>query len=123
MCKRLSFKNSNEWLKRLDSISFGIKKDNWKVQAITVKSEIIRFKNLTAQIQYRGIIRTLWFLFGHCFFAVDLSYAPIQQFTNNDNRVYTEINTAEWWWKTQEQLLSRATVIPLIIATNKIVLT
>ena len=47
------------------------------MQAIIVKSKIIKSKDLTTQIQYRGIIKAFRFLFGYCFFAIDLSYAPV----------------------------------------------
>ena len=34
-------------------------------------------------------------------------------------RVYTDINTDDWWWELQGQLPVGATVVPIIIATDK----
>ena len=33
------------------------------------------------------------------------------------------MHTAEWWWETQDQLPDQATVVPLLIATDKTLLT
>ncbi len=41
----------------------------------------------------------------------------------NDVKIYTEMHTIDWWWKTQKQLFEHVTIISLFITTNKIVLT
>lgn len=37
----------------------------------------------------------------------------------NSPRVYTEMHTADWWWLMQEKLPPHATVVPLLIHTDK----
>ena len=50
-------------------------------------------------------------------------YGPIRQYNDKNKRVYTEMHTRDWWWETQEQLPNSSTIVPLLIGTDKTVLT
>jgi hypothetical protein len=34
-------------------------------------------------------------------------------------RIYSEINTGDWWWDTQDQLSPGTTIVPVILASDK----
>ena len=74
-------------------------------------------------IYYRDILEYIQFLLDHLPFAEDLDFAPVQLFDSADNLIYTEMNSRDWWWETQEQLPSWASIIPLILASDKTYLT
>ena len=38
-------------------------------------------------------------------------------------QIYSEINTGDWWWDTQDQLPAGATIVPVICASDKTQLT
>ena len=65
------------------------------------------------------------FLLGHRPFANHLSYAPVRQFSGvgDDNRIFNEMHTADWWWRTQSEVPEGATVVPILLATDKTMLT
>ncbi|KAH9049439.1 hypothetical protein EDB84DRAFT_1666988 [Lactarius hengduanensis] len=67
-------------------------------------------------------------IFGNPEFARELVFAPERHYTDAERtcRVYNEMYTADWWWSVQTSLEARrpgATVIPLIISSDKTQLT
>ncbi|KAG8918464.1 hypothetical protein FRC02_002356 [Tulasnella sp. 418] len=58
-------------------------------------------------------------------FEDHLKYKPQRTFTSATRqcRVYDEMWNSDWWWETQEKLPLGATVIPVILASNKTALT
>ena len=38
-------------------------------------------------------------------YAADLVYAPIREFGEKGQRIYTEMHTADWWWDVQVRTL------------------
>ena len=79
------------------------------------------------------MVEAIRFLIGYKPFAEALAYAPIRNYntddpqkpsiTQYDERIYSEMHTADWWWETQEKLADNATIIPLILASDKTMLT
>ncbi|KAJ7058983.1 hypothetical protein C8F01DRAFT_990238 [Mycena amicta] len=66
-------------------------------------------------------VRALW---GDPEFAQDLIFAPERHYTDADmtERVFTDVHTGKWWWAAQKVLEAEkpgATIVPLIISTNK----
>ena len=80
-------------------------------------------KPVQYSIKYRNVIGALQFLIGHPPFADNLTYAPIRQYNSADLRMFSEMATGDWWWSIQEQLPENATVVPLLLATDKTRLT
>ncbi|KAH9043546.1 hypothetical protein EDB83DRAFT_2227861 [Lactarius deliciosus] len=80
------------------------------------------------QFHYREIIPSIQAIFGNPEFARELVFAPERHYTDAERtcRVYNEMYTADWWWSVQTSLEARrpgATVIPLIISSDKTQLT
>jgi hypothetical protein len=121
----LSFTSYDELMTRIRDIPYGIKDDSWTVREIEVGQDTIGSIPNHYQIRYRNVIRVIEFLIGHPPFANHLSYAPIRQFsgTGNDNRIYNEMHTADWWWRTQAEVPEGATIVPILLATDKTMLT
>ncbi|KAF8582511.1 hypothetical protein K439DRAFT_1618211 [Ramaria rubella] len=53
--------------------------------------------------------------------CVNQMYAPQKHFTDNRDcdQLRNELNTGEWWWKTQLKLPHSMTVIPIIFSSDK----
>ena len=111
-------------MSKIYDIPYGIPDDIWKISDIEVEQETIGLSPSIYQIRYRDIIKVLQFLIGHEPFKHHLSYAPVRQFsgTGIDNRIYDEMHTADWWWRTQEEIPDGGTIIPILLASDKTML-
>jgi hypothetical protein len=120
----LSFSSHNELMSKIHDIPHGIPNDIWNISEIEVEQEIIGLAPSTYQIRYRDIVKVLRFLIGHEPFKHHLSYAPVRQFsgTGIENRIYDEMHTANWWWRTQEEIPDGGTIIPILLASDKTML-
>ena len=73
-------------------------------------------------LRYRKVEDTLRFLLGHAGFARDMIFEPYREWTLEEprRRIYTDMASAEWWWETQNRIGAEgATVVPLVIASDK----
>ena len=61
---------------------------------------------------------------GHEPFEHHLSYAPIRLFSGAgvNNQIYDEMHTSDWWWRTQEEIPDGGTIIPILLASDKTML-
>ncbi|KAI0062769.1 hypothetical protein BV25DRAFT_1870210 [Artomyces pyxidatus] len=80
------------------------------------------------EIYLRDIIPCIRALYGDPEFAKDLIFVPERHYTDADRtiRAYNEMNTGKWWWSVQVSLENEkegATIIPIIIASDKTQLT
>ncbi|KAI9640247.1 hypothetical protein NHQ30_011297 [Ciborinia camelliae] len=115
-----NYSQINNWLYE---IPYGIPNDTWYNSTITLTNipSTLPLPKLT--ILHRDITNCLRFLIGHRPFAKHLSWAPVRQFNYTNRRMYSEMNTGTWWWEMQEKLPSGATVVPLLLASDKTQLT
>ncbi|KAF7972500.1 hypothetical protein HWV62_17870 [Athelia sp. TMB] len=72
----------------------------------------------------RDIMPCIEALYGDPDFAPHLKFAPERYYADPDQtiRVYHDMETGNWWWKTQkaiEALKPGATIIPIILSTDK----
>ncbi|KAF8261178.1 hypothetical protein EI94DRAFT_1773493 [Lactarius quietus] len=93
----------------------------FKIKDITIGGEVLQF-------HYRDIIPCIRSLMSNPEFAHDLIFAPERHYTDRShtNRIYNEMHTGDWWWSVQMALETRrpgSTVIPLILSTDKTLLT
>ena len=53
-----------------------------------------------------------------------LLYTPVRQFSSAgaDNQIYDEMHTGGWWWRTQEEIPDGGTIIPILLASDKTML-
>ncbi|TAQ90574.1 hypothetical protein B7494_g1099 [Chlorociboria aeruginascens] len=120
-----AMKSYNDMMKLIYQIPYGIQRnDEWHERPIEFRSQIQGGKPELHMIRYRPIQYCLEFLLGHKPFAADLVWGPVQKSYGPDgDRVYDEMHTGTWWWDTQAKLPSGATVVPIILATDKTLMT
>ena len=107
-----SFQSASELWELLRDLDFGLGANSWYGAA-----------GRHGTIYCRDILECIKFLLGHLSFSEDLDFAPVQLFDSADNRIYSEMNSGDWWWETQEHLPSGASIIPIILASDKTHLT
>ncbi|KAJ3486481.1 hypothetical protein NLJ89_g11806 [Agrocybe chaxingu] len=87
----------------------------------------LSFKNIHSPftIRYRNPLEAIKSLWGDPGLASHLVYRPRKIFSHSsqENRIYTEMWTGQWWHAVQSQLPDGATLAPVIIATDKTQLT
>jgi len=54
---------------------------------------------------YWNPIAAVRYFVGHLPFKDHLSYVPVKQMDSSGQRIYTEMWTPDWWWKTQASFL------------------
>ena len=110
----------------MNDILKSVEDDSWKTQKIIIELnyEDVRFKDY--EIIYQNVIKMLRFLFGHKSFKDDLIYEfyHILKLIKNDKKIkiYLKMHTIDWWWKIQNKLSKKTTLMSLLIETNKTIL-
>ncbi|KAN0137995.1 hypothetical protein V8E53_004214 [Lactarius tabidus] len=82
----------------------------------------------TLELYFRDVLSCIRSLYGNPELAQDLVTAPERHYSDNEqmDHVYSEMHTGDWWWAVQTTLESYrpgATVVPVIISSNKTQLT
>ncbi len=75
------------------------------------------------KIQYRNVINVLKFLLRHRSFASNLKYASIKVYNVSENWMYMKLHIDIWWWNTQALISEDDTIVSVLLATDKIMLT
>ena len=121
----LSFTNSSEWLDSLHQIPYGIRGDEWSTAKIAIPRDANDSEPTEYTFYYRNVMKAIKFLIRHEPFKDNLTYAPVRAYASKDQarRMYNELHTGDWWWETQKQLPRGATIIPLLLGTDKTLLT
>ncbi|KAH9061974.1 hypothetical protein EDB87DRAFT_391243 [Lactarius vividus] len=92
------------------------------------KSDVLEVGGEHLHFYHRDIILCIQTLFGNPEFTQDLVFAPERHYADAERtcRVYSEMHTGDWWWSVQTSLESirpGATVVPIIISSDKTQLT
>ena len=76
-----------------------------------------------ATVYYRDIMRCIQLLIGHIPFQGVSDYEPIKLYDGSGARVFNEINSGKWWWRTQQRISAGGTLVPILLASDKTHLT
>lgn len=102
-----NFTSTDSLQEKMRLMNNGIKADKWHIQGLSVNFMVDSIEFAKYTIFYRNITKSLQFFVGHKRFKQDLVYNPICQYTlnlllnpnikNDNERLYKEINTGNWW--------------------------
>lgn len=120
---KLSFRNADQFFARLDESSQAWQKDSWRETKLIVPSTAQGVKASSHSLLYCNVEEVIRQLMGHIPFKDNLAYAPVHHYNAGHVKVYTEMHTGDWWWETQRKLPLGATVVPLLLASDKTALT
>ncbi|KAJ6609589.1 hypothetical protein B0H10DRAFT_2166296 [Mycena sp. CBHHK59/15] len=115
----LSYKNTRELNDIIDKKLPGHPK--FKRKEIIVAGEAY-------DVYFRDILECVKALFGDPEFVAPLKVVPERHYADKDEtiRLYHDMHTGKWWWATQRELEKKkkgATIIPIIISSDKTLLT
>ncbi|KAN0106946.1 hypothetical protein V8E52_010654 [Russula decolorans] len=93
--------------------------------------KVLHIENEHLDFYCRDMLQCIRTLYGDPAFAQELALSPVQVYTDAEKtcRVVNEMHTGDWWWSIQvcnETLESKrpgATVIPVILSSDKTLLT
>lgn len=95
---------------------------NWYQRTIEVETTRTVNGKVTYQLRYRMVEDAVRFLLGHEGFGDSLTFEPYQLWTADDpkSRIYGDMASTDGWWCAQESIgIPGATVVPLIVASDK----
>ncbi|KAF8579423.1 hypothetical protein K439DRAFT_1620543 [Ramaria rubella] len=77
--------------------------------------------NETFYLYHHNIMECIHALWGNPALCTNQMYAPQRQFADQHHQepLHNEMNTSEWWCKTQMKLPDGATIIPIIFSSDK----
>ncbi|KAI0038057.1 hypothetical protein FA95DRAFT_1506102 [Auriscalpium vulgare] len=112
---RLSFKSSKDLNKIVDDFLPPVPE---------FQCEEIEVDGHTYEVYLRDPLQCIKLLYGNPEFLPHMSFAPERHYADEDLtiRVYHQMHTGKWWWKIQkalEGLKPGATVVPLLLSTDK----
>ena len=73
-------------------------------------------------IHLRNVVGCLEFLMKHPGFRHNQTFEPSYVYNENEERVYNKMHTGKWWWKQQKEHPPQATIIPILISSDKTVM-
>ncbi|KAJ7858828.1 hypothetical protein B0H14DRAFT_3085030 [Mycena olivaceomarginata] len=124
-----SFHNSRAFLKRIDALPEGPK---WTCYPFELEGDELdasgKPKKEVVELWCRDPVECVRELVGNPAFRAKQHYAPYRIFKcfedgKYSNREVNEMWTADWWWEIQRLLPKGATLIPIILASDKTQLT
>jgi hypothetical protein len=121
--KELNFHNVDQWLKQFDQISHDSKKSRWANQNLDILSKCENESMTNVNFNYQNSKNDIRFLLDHKSFESHFSYSFVRQYNDDDERIFNEMHIDDWWWKTQKKFSKQTTIISILIAIDKIMLT
>ena len=68
------------------------------------------------------MVRCLKLLIKHPSFWYNQIFEPFYIYNDNEEQIYNEIHISKWWWKQQKVYPLQATIIPILILSDKTVI-
>ncbi|KAI0687640.1 hypothetical protein BC835DRAFT_1286335 [Cytidiella melzeri] len=118
----LSFKNKQSFFAKVDSLPKG---PNWQCEVWEVKgTEVDENENMRTEVVElwkRNPVECIKDLLANPMFADHMRYEPERLYEDKDGKrpIFNEMWTGEWWEKLQKLLPTGATIVPVILASDK----
>ncbi|KAG2113682.1 hypothetical protein DEU56DRAFT_874333 [Suillus clintonianus] len=123
---QVSYPNNRNFLKKIDGLP--TKGPEWHCDIISVAGDQVDTNRdmMSAELELwrRNPVECIRELMGNPTFCEKMAYAPERAYedTEGRRRIYDEMWTADWWWDTQGKMPKGATIAPVILASDKTLL-
>ncbi|KAF8160595.1 hypothetical protein BJ912DRAFT_915513 [Pholiota molesta] len=125
-----SFQNKKQLLDAIDGLPTGVP---WKCHDIEVTGDQPDFdrdpsgqtcRKEHLELWYRDPVECVAELIGNPAFAKDMKFAPERFYEDREgrNQILNEMSTGSWWWDLQQLLPEGATISPVILSSDKTLL-
>ncbi|KAK0421534.1 hypothetical protein EV421DRAFT_2069709 [Armillaria borealis] len=117
-----SFRNKKEYLDIIDQLPRGT---DWKLEEITLTGDRLDIdgkpQTETLELWYRDPVDCIRELLGNPMFRDVMKYAPEKLSVDSQGSVpiVNEMWTGSWWWELQKYLPPGATIVPVILSSDK----
>ncbi|EIW62729.1 uncharacterized protein TRAVEDRAFT_113577 [Trametes versicolor FP-101664 SS1] len=116
---KLSFRSKYMFFKKIDALPVG---PQWHYDLVTVTGDRMgpNGQALTEELEVwrRDPLECIAELIGNPAFRDFITYEPTK-IRCDGQRYYSEMSSGDWWWKTQARLPAGATLVPVILASDK----
>ena len=96
------FNNARQLKALADKIEPTLGRSSWKTGKVYFDEELT-----PSTFLYRNPLCIIEYLLQQPAYRSHLNYAPYQEF-NDEQRIYNELHTADWWWETQVSVSSHS---------------
>ncbi|KAG2107133.1 hypothetical protein DEU56DRAFT_750189 [Suillus clintonianus] len=123
---QVSYPNNRNFLKKIDGLP--TKGPEWHCDIISVAGDQVDTNGdmMSAELELwqRDPVECVRELMGNPTFREKMAYAPERAYedTEGTRRIYDEMWMADWWWDTQGKMPKGATIAPVILASDKTLL-
>ncbi|KAG0696903.1 hypothetical protein DFH29DRAFT_812529 [Suillus ampliporus] len=120
-----SFHNNRSFLQRVDALPHG---PGWNCKKVSVKGnrtdENGQSLHEDLELWTRDPVECIKELIGNPLFKEYMVYAPSRAYEDEagTKRIIDDMWTADWWWDKQKELPEGATIAPIILASDKTML-
>ncbi|KAF7328215.1 hypothetical protein MVEN_02561200 [Mycena venus] len=125
-----SFGGKNDFFEKIDSLPGGVK---WQCKVLDIKGDLPDLKKdptgdtmrrEQVELWWRDPVECVKELLGNPVFCNVMRYAPEKLYADRGEtiEVVNEMWTASWWWEIQKRLPPGATIAPLILSSDKTML-
>ncbi|KAJ7716992.1 hypothetical protein B0H16DRAFT_1898115 [Mycena metata] len=125
-----SYKGKNQFFDKIDDLPGGVK---WQCKEMDVKGDLpdhdkdptgATMRGETVELWWRDPVECVRELIGNPMFRDVMRFAPEELYEDEEGniRVYNEMWTGDWWQEIQKRLPLGATVAPLILSSDKTML-
>jgi len=103
------FQSADAMRKLLSELNFGLGSNSW----------IDDDSHVFGTLYCRDIFKCIQCLLTHLPCQVHLDFELVRLAVSVGHPIYSKMNMADWWWDTQDQLPTGATIVPVICASDK----
>ncbi|KAJ7084764.1 hypothetical protein B0H15DRAFT_951261 [Mycena belliarum] len=125
-----SYAGKNEFFDKIDDLPGGVR---WQCKEMDIKGDLpdldrdptgSTMRGETVELWWRDPVECVRELIGNPMFRDAMRFAPEELYAdaNGDVRVFSEMWTGDWWQEIQKRLPPGATVAPLILSSDKTML-
>ncbi len=99
LIEKLSYWNADKWMEKLSERPWGILNNKWIKHKFEYQSDVAQMARQEIAIHSQNVVGCLEFLMEHLGFWHNQIYEPSHKYNENEQQVYNEMHTCEWWWK------------------------
>lgn len=99
-----TFTSAYSLFKKIDNMSYELGMQTWKTGKVSFNRSDggNRFSDAPfTSFYYRNPVTCIEFLLRQSAFKEHMTYAPVREYNDENERVYSELHTGDWWWRMQ----------------------
>ena len=109
-------------MEKLSEIVWGIPNNVWIKHNFELRSDVAGMARQKIAIYLQNMVGCIEFLRRYPDFWHNQTFELFCVYNKNEEQVYNEIHTGEWWWKQQKENPLQATIISILILGDKMVM-